>query len=61
MTVRNGPSTANIPVTVAGENSVVQVIEGPTPGGEYDWWRVRLPDGPEGWVAGDFLSPAAAP
>ena len=59
--VRNGPSTANIPVTVAGENSVVQVIEGPTPGGEYEWWRVRLPDGTEGWVAGDFLSPAAAP
>ena len=61
VTVRNGPSTANIPVTVAGENSVVQVIEGPTPGGEYQWWRVRLPDGTEGWVAGDFLAPAAAP
>ena len=61
VTVRNGPSTANIPVTVAGENSVVQVVEGPTPGGEYQWWRVRLPDGTEGWVAGDFLAPAAAP
>jgi hypothetical protein len=61
VTVRNGPSTANIPVTVAGENSVVQVIEGPTPGGVYQWWRVRLPDGTEGWVAGDFLAPAAAP
>ena len=61
VTVRNGPSTSNIPVTVAGENSAVLVIEGPTPGGAYQWWRVRLPDGTEGWVAGDFLSPAAAP
>ena len=61
VTVRNGPNTSNAPITVAGENSVVLVIEGPTPGGAYQWWRVRLPDGAEGWVAGDFLSPAAAP
>ena len=61
VTVRNGPSTSNVPVTVAGENSAVLVIEGPTPGGAYQWWRVRLPDGTEGWVAGDFLAPAAAP
>ena len=61
VTVRNGPSTSNVLVTVAGENTVVQVIEGPTPGGAYQWWRVRLPDGTEGWVAGDFLAPAAAP
>jgi hypothetical protein len=61
VTVRNGPSTSNVLVTVAGENSSVLVIEGPTPGGAYQWWRVRLPDGTEGWVAGDFLAPAAAP
>lgn len=61
VTVRNGPSTSNAPVTVAGENSVILVIEGPTPGGAYQWWRIRLADGTEGWVAGDFLAPAAAP
>ena len=61
VTVRNGPNTSNAPITVAGENSTVLVIEGPTPGVSYQWWRVRLPDGTEGWVAGDFLSPAAAP
>lgn len=61
VTVRNGPNTSNLPVTVAGEGSFVLVMEGPTPGGEYQWWRIRLPDGTEGWAAGDFLVPAAAP
>ncbi len=61
VTVRNGPNTSNSLVTVAGENSTLLVLEGPTPGGSYQWWRVRLPDGTEGWVAGDFLAPAAAP
>jgi hypothetical protein len=61
VTVRNGPNTSNLPVTVAGEGSFLLVLEGPTPGGEYEWWRVRLPDGTEGWAAGDFLVPAAAP
>lgn len=61
VTVRNGPNTTNQPVTVAGENTIIFVIEGPTPGGAYQWWRIRLADGTEGWVAGDFLSPSAAP
>ncbi|CUS02171.2 protein of unknown function [Candidatus Promineifilum breve] len=61
VTVRNGPNTSNLPVTVAGEGSAVLVLEGPTPGGEYQWWRIRLPDGTEGWAAGDFLVPAAQP
>ncbi len=61
VTVRNGPNTSNLPVTVAGEGSFVLVLEGPTPGGEYEWWRIRLPDGTEGWAASDFLVPAAAP
>lgn len=61
VTVRNGPSTSNLPLTVAGENMIILVIEGPTAGGAYQWWRIRLPDGTEGWVAGDFLEPSAAP
>jgi hypothetical protein len=61
VTVRNGPSTSNVLVLVAPEGSVLLVLEGPTPGGAYQWWRVRLADGAEGWVAGDFLVPAAAP
>jgi hypothetical protein len=61
VTVRNGPNTSNTPVAVAAEGSFVLVLEGPTPGGAYQWWRLRLPDGTEGWAAGDFLVPAAAP
>jgi len=61
VTVRNGPSTSNQPVTVAGENAIILVLEGPTAGGAYQWWRIRLGDGTEGWVAGDFLTPSAAP
>lgn len=61
VTVRNGPSTSNVPVTVAGEGSIVFVLEGPEAGGPYQWWRIRLADGTEGWAAGDFLAPSAAP
>lgn len=61
VTVRNGPSTSNQPVIVAGEGSVIMVTGGPTQAGQYDWWQVRLSDGTVGWVAGDFLIPSAAP
>jgi hypothetical protein len=61
VTVRGGPSTNNLPITVAGEGAVLLVLDGPTAGGEFQWWQVRLADGTEGWVAGDFLEPAAAP
>lgn len=61
VTIRNGPSTANLIVVVAAEGSKLLLLEGPTAGGDYQWWRVRLPDGTEGWAAGDFLTPSAAP
>lgn len=61
VTIRNGASTRNLPVTVAAEGSVLLVLEGPTAGGDYQWWRVRMLDGTEGWAAGDFLVPSAAP
>lgn len=61
VTVRNGPSTSNLPVTVAAEGSALLIMEGPTAGGEYQWWRVRLADGTEGWTVTDFLAPSAAP
>jgi hypothetical protein len=48
-------------VAVAGEGTIVLVLEGPTPGGDYQWWRVQLSDGTTGWAAEDFLKPSAAP
>ncbi len=61
VTVRNGPSTRNLPVTVAAEGSTLLILDGPTAGGDYEWWQVRLPNGTEGWAAGVFLVPSAAP
>lgn len=61
VTLRNGPSTRNLPVTVAAEGSTLLVLDGPTAGGDYQWWQVRMPNGTEGWAAGDFLVPSAAP
>lgn len=61
VTVRNGPSTSNQPIGVAGEGSILLIVEGPTPGGEYEWWRIQMADGTSGWAAGNFLRPSAAP
>jgi hypothetical protein len=61
VTVRGGPSTDNVRVLVAPEETLLLVIAGPTENGDFVWWQVRLEDGTEGWVAGQFLEPAAAP
>ena len=61
VTVRGGPSTSNAPLTVANEGIVLLVLDGPVEANEFLWWEIRLPDGTEGWVAGDFIEPVAAP
>lgn len=61
VTVRGGPSTDNVRLLTAAEGRVMLVIGGPESGGEFTWWEIRLDDGTEGWVAGDFLSPVPAP
>lgn len=61
VTVRSGPSTSNVDLLVAPEGSLMQVIGGPQEGSNLSWWQVRLADGTEGWVAANFLIPAAAP
>jgi hypothetical protein len=61
VTIRGGPSTNNVAITVADEGALVFVLDGPSEGNGYLWWKVRLDDGTEGWAAGDFLAPAAAP
>jgi hypothetical protein len=61
VTVRGGPSTSNAPLTVAPEGATVLVLDGPEEANDFLWWEVRLDDGTEGWVAGDFIEPVAAP
>jgi hypothetical protein len=61
VSLRGGPSTDNIRLELVPEGSVGLVIGGPQEGNGFIWWQVRLESGSEGWVAGDFLVPAAAP
>jgi hypothetical protein len=61
VTVRGGPSTNNVRLTLASEGAIVFVLSGPAEGSDRLWWEVRLGDGTEGWVAADFLEPTAAP
>lgn len=61
VTIRGGPSTNNVALTVAEEGTVLFVIDGPAEGNSFLWWKVRLEDGTEGWAAAEFLAPAAAP
>jgi hypothetical protein len=59
--IRGGPSTSNAQITIADEGAVLLVLDGPVESNDLLWWQVRLADGTEGWAAGLFLEPAAAP
>jgi hypothetical protein len=61
VTVRGGPSVNNARITTASEGAIVYVLEGPEESGGLLWWNIRLADGTEGWAAGDYLAPSAAP
>ncbi len=61
VTVRGGPSTRNVVVTVAEEGTPLFIIGGPTEAEDFLWWNIRLDNGLEGWAVQNFLIPAAAP
>ncbi|MGH2535890.1 MAG: SH3 domain-containing protein [Candidatus Promineifilaceae bacterium] len=61
VSLRGGPSTDNLRVTLVPEDTVMLVIGGPEEGSGFNWWQIRLDDGTEGWIAADFLTPAPAP
>jgi hypothetical protein len=61
VTVRGGPNRRNVALLVAEEGTILLVLDGPQEGENFSWWQVQLADGTEGWVAEDFLEPAAAP
>ncbi len=61
VTVRGGPSTDNVRILVAPEETLMLVIAGPTENDDFTWWQVQLEDGTEGWVSGpQFLEPDVA-
>ncbi|MDX1414103.1 MAG: hypothetical protein R3293_07920 [Candidatus Promineifilaceae bacterium] len=61
VTVRGGPSTRNVALTVAAEGTYMLVLDGPQEGDGFSWWQVQLEDGVEGWVVSNYLIPSAAP
>ncbi len=61
VTIRGGPSTSNVAITVAQEGAILFVLDGPAEGNGFLWWRVQLADGTEGWAAAEFLAPSDAP
>lgn len=56
LNLRAEPSTSGKVVTNLKEGTVLVVLEGPTEAGGYVWWKVRAPDGTEGWGAANWLA-----
>ena len=63
LSLREGPGSNYPRVDVALEGEVFIVVEGPSPSGGFQWWRVRDPDNEERvwWAAGNFLEPIERP
>jgi hypothetical protein len=55
LNLRQQPTTYAKVVSNAREETVLTVLEGPKEADGYTWWRVRAPDGTEGWVASEWL------
>jgi hypothetical protein len=61
LTIRGGPSTRNVVVTVAEEGTTLFILDGPQEAENFTWWQLRLENGLEGWAVADFLEPAPEP
>jgi len=55
LNLREQPTTYAKVVGKAREGTVLTVLEGPTEADNYVWWKVRAPDGAEGWGAAQWL------
>jgi cytoskeletal protein RodZ len=56
LNLRQQPSTYAKVVGTAREGTVLTVLEGPSEADNYVWWKVRAPDGTEGWGAANWLA-----
>lgn len=55
LNLRNRPTTQSRRVATVREGTELTVVEGPETGEGYEWWKLRTPDGTEGWGAGEWL------
>jgi hypothetical protein len=58
---RQEASTSAQIIRTLGAGEVLQVVEGPVSADERTWWKLKDPNGVEGWAAQDFLQPTAPP
>ena len=61
LTIRGGPSTQNVIVTVAEEGTTVFILDGPQEAENFTWWQLRMDNGLEGWAVANYLEPAPEP
>jgi hypothetical protein len=64
VSIRAGPGTNNARLTIAPEDSVILILDGPRDDENlegYIWWLVRAPDDTEGWTVQDYLEPSLPP
>lgn len=54
--MRSGAGTSNARVKTLGDNSVVEIIGGPTEANDFTWWQVRDSAGVSGWVVSRYLT-----
>ena len=57
---KDASTTAQI-IRTLGAGEVLQVTDGPVSAGDRTWWKLKDPNGVEGWAAQDFLQPTAPP
>ncbi len=57
---QDASTTAQI-IRTLGAGEVLQVTDGPVTANERTWWKLKDPNGVEGWAAQDFLAPTAPP
>jgi len=57
---KDASTTAQI-IRTLGAGEVLQVTDGPVTANERTWWKLKDPNGVEGWAAQDFLAPTAPP
>jgi hypothetical protein len=58
---RKEASTSAQIIRTLGAGEVLQVVDGPVSANDRTWWKLRDPNGVEGWAAQDFLAPTAPP
>jgi hypothetical protein len=64
LSMRAGPGTNNARVSVAPDDDIVLILDGPRADEnqqDFIWWYIRSSDGQEGWAVENFLEPSLPP